>query len=322
MSLLLPQILLKRLPDQAIGGVNVADMHTAILAMFASGTYFNGDARTAGAGQAWSLQASEGAPVEASCFAPPTGSPCSARVLLAGVNAAKIPQMWGAPTDTWLANALLVGVSSNGGSLSTWDSATPLGASARWTKFIRTSTALGAAAGVLRGAEGSEGFLLHWTNGTNQGFFYAGAIFDVGVASALNAETDQRLYGIISSGGDAIPTSWEAAANLFMGHNGSANKPHCIYLSPGASIVRAAQRVNIRAGVTTATSSKMPSGAFAFDGDIEYEDVTTLYRVGTLRGIYHGPQGRTGRTATDTQVFHAFGGSVSADCDCAWIRSL
>jgi len=322
MSLLLPQAILKRLPDQVIGGVNVTNHLDAIVAMFASATYFDGSARTAGTVDAWSLQGSEGAPLEAVSLQPPPGSPCSARVLIAGENAVATPQMWGAPTDTWLANALLAGVSSNGGTLATWDGATPLGASARWTKFARMSTALGGAAGVLRGAEWKEGILIHWTNGANQGLIYAGAIFDPGINNALNCETDQRIYGLVTGGSDTINTAWESANNMFMCHSSSANKPHIIYMAPGSATVKTAQRVNMRITASNAASRKANSNGYCYDEGIRYEDTVTGNSVGTLRGIYLGPQGRTGRTATDTQVFHALGGSAAADCDCIWYRSL
>jgi hypothetical protein len=182
--------------------------------------------------------------------------------------------------------------------------------------------ALGGAAGVLRGAEFNEGLLVHWSNGTNQGMMYAGAIFDPGINDALNCETDQRIYGIVTSGGDTISTAWESANNLFMSHQTSANKPHVLLLAPGSATVRAGQRVSIRTVAPSAASRKTNSGGYAFDGDIPYEGTATGNRIGTLRGIYLGPQGRTGRTATDTQVFHALGGSSSADCDCIWYRSI
>jgi len=313
----------RRLPDQIPADNAASTVLTSIKTAFESVVDFHGAARTPGTGRAWSVGLTEGTPLEAFSLHPPSGSGCNAVVVVAGYNGAKTPQM--ASPDTWLANAILALVSSNGGTLATWDGVTPLGASARITKFTRISAATtGGTMGEVRCYECTEAIAIILQIGTSYYGVIIGALWDPMSADALDAEADGRLYGFITSSSSAILATFDstASAGTFSAtYSPSVGYGHINYLSPGTSTLLTAHRAHNRRAGTVATSYKKPSGKWS-RAPIWYLEAVTDDDIGELRGIRRGPQSRLGRTIYTGGAIsaHAVGGSDSADCDCLQLR--
>lgn len=302
------------------GGANISDYLTTIQTILASATYASGAARTPGAGNAWSVETAEGAPLEALLLAPPGGSPASGKVLLAGFNGAKTPTML-AP-DTWLANVLLCSVSSNGGTLSGWDAAAPLGA-VRWSGYYRSSVALGGAAGNVYVFETQEAVAIFVVNGANVSGFIAGAIVDPLSTHALDAEADGRRYGMWVSGPTTISTTLNNTGNAFGSHNASANQVHAALLTVGGATVEAASRMSTTLATTDTDFCVLPSGARAVIPiavkNVAYTTANGRL-LGIMRGVFLGVDARLGQTPTlDGVRYYPVGGSEIADVDCYWL---
>lgn len=305
------------------GGINVSDYLTTIQTILAAVTYASGAARTPGAANAWSIETAEGAPVEALLLAPPTGSPASGKVLLAGYNGVKTPTMCTLNADAWVANCLLVGVSSNGGALSGWDGATPLGA-VRYSGFWRSSMALGGAVGNVYVFESQEAVEVYYVNGTNVCGFRAGAIIDPLSTHALDAEADGRRYGMQVSGpAVTISTILNSLTSAYGSHYGSSNQLHSGVFEPGSATFVAASRKYITPQTTgaahgvTSSSGRMLDPVIMRLGNYNADG----YSLGTLRSVFNGPDSRLGLTPILDGVQHyPVGGSESADVDCYWLR--
>ena len=239
------------------GGVNVSDYLATLQTILASATYDGGAARTAGAGNAWSVESTEGAPLEALLLSPPTGSPASGKVLIAGYNGAKTPNMQ-AP-DAYLSNALHVSATSNGGTLSGWDGAAPLGA-VNWTEFWKTSNALGGAVGNVYVYETQEQIAIFSKNGTSVYGFFGGAIVDPLSGAALDAEADGRRYGVVTSGGVLISATMHNLTGAFGSHFTTNGNVHACVLDPGLSTFSWVSRARFMGAVSTSQQGILPSG--------------------------------------------------------------
>lgn len=319
----LPALTWRKLPEATPASTAVADYLAAIQTAFGSATYQDGSARTAGSGIAWSVAATAGTPLEAVHLAPPSGSGCSAAVVFAGYAGAKTPGM--ASPDTWLASALLALVSSNGGTLGTWDGATPLGASARITGYTKVSPATTAgAAGVLRCYESKEAIAVFLRVGTNAHGILVGALWEPLSADLLDAESDGRLYGYLTGGTATISTTFESnTSQSWSGiHGGSDGNAHGQWLAPGTSTLRVAQRMHTLAAAATSATRKGYSGSYWLQPSWYYSTAAGAENmVGELRGVRRGPRNRLGQKYSAAGVVKAYmvGGSDSTDVDVLYL---
>ena len=134
-------------------------------------------------------------------------------------------------------------------------------------------------------------------------------------SDSLDAESDGRVYGIVTSGSAAISATFESANNAWWAHNTANGLAHTWYLQPGTNtalqLTREFTRSSSSAGMGTLNSGKwgrIPSW---------YRDNASNNLIGELRAIR-----RTGRSRQRLNILsggvrsmYAVGGSDSADCD-------
>ncbi len=307
----------RRVGDQTVSSVNVENYLDAIHAAAAATTYHDGAGRTAGSGRAWSAVKS-GTPTDNVVLTPPSGSGCSARIIFAGFNGAKTPKM--ASPDTYLSNALHCLVSSNGGTLTTWDgtgSNDPLGANIRHTGYTRCSAAC-SSTGIVCFYESTEMLVVMTKVNTSWYGIVVGALWDAYSTDTLDAETDGRLYGYLTSGSTAIGASFDSttAANTWTGtHGGTAGNNHAQYLQPGTSTLRNIARETHR-GSSVAGMGKLASAKWSRI-PTWYRDDSTDNTIGELRGIRRVTRGRQRQVVSSGGAISMFliGGSDTADQD-------
>jgi len=304
----------RRLADVTVTLVNVENYLDAIHTALGAVTYEDGSARTAGTGRAWS-SVKGGAPTERCVLSPPSGSGCNSKVIVAGFNGARTPLMK-AP-DTYLANALHVLHSSNGGTLTTWDGtggSDPLGAGINFIPYNRASAAC-SSTGLVCVYECAEQICVMVRVGATNWYGFCSITLDPYSSDLLDAESDGRVYGLVTSSSTAISTTFEATNNLWWGHSGSAGSSHAWYLQPGTStsvaLTKEFHRVSSGAGMGVLNSGKwarIPSW---------YRNNTTNNLIGELRAIRRTGQSRQRLNILSAGVrsMYAIGGSDAADCD-------
>lgn len=304
----------RRIADQTVSAANVDNYLDAIHAALGAVVYTDGTARTAGTGRAWT-SVKGGAPTDRCVLTPPSGSGCNSKIIVAGFNGARTPLMK-AP-DTYLSNALHVLAASNGGTLTTWDGtggSDPLGAGINFVAYNRASAAC-ASTGLVCVYECAEQICVMVRVGASLWYGFCSLTIDPYSAESLDAESDGRLYGIVTSGSTSIGTTFESATTGWWNHGTSAGQAHAYHLQPGTGtaliLQREFNRPSSSAGMGVLRSGKwgrLPSW---------YRDSAGNDLLGELRGIK-----RTGRSRQRLDIYtagarsmYAIGGSDSADCD-------
>ena len=304
----------RRIADVTVSSANVENYLDAIHTALGATAYTDGTGRTAGTGRAWS-SVKGGAPTDRCVLTPPSGSGCNSNVIVAGFNGARTPQM--KSPDTYLANALHVLHASNGGTLTTWNGtggSDPLGAGINFVPYSRASAAC-SSTGLVCVYECAEQICVMVRVGASSWYGFCTLTLDPYSAESVDAESDGRLYGLVTGGSTAVITTFESSALAWWAHGTSNGAAHAWYLQPGTSTVLILQREFTRSG-SNAGMGVLNSGKWARMPSWYRESVSNNL-VGELRAIR-----RTGRSrqrldiyAAGVRSMYAVGGSDSADCD-------
>ncbi len=312
----LPPLTARQIAEQTVSLVNVAPYLDAIHAALSATSYTDGSDRTAGIGRAWSSSRTQpGGTTEVLVLSPPAGSGCSARIVLAGFNGARTPLMFG--SETYLSNAVHGCVSSNGGALTSWDGTTgsdPLGAGINHTRYVRMSAAC-TSTGLVCVYETTETVWVMIKIGTS---WYGGdlaAIFDPGSDHALDAESDGRGYGIMTSSSSAISAAFESVSNGWTASSSGSGQPKVVMLTPGTgtAVLCTKETQRVSGG---AESGKTASGKWV-RWPMSFRVVTPGNSVGELRGARRTAQGRARQSVLSAGAtsMYLVGGNDAGNCD-------
>jgi hypothetical protein len=131
-----------------------------------------------------------------------------------------------APDTT--ANAIWFGSAPSGGTLGTWNSATPYGPN-RWTKYWRCCAT--GVAESLYFVESDEVLGLFFRDDSADNFygFIAGAVFNPGSG---DAEASGHVYGHLTSGSTVIGSSYWSSPTTFLNNSLSVGLSHCGVFRP------------------------------------------------------------------------------------------
>jgi hypothetical protein len=250
----LPTLNWRLLPPQQLPSTTTPSISIILDLIYAAGTsatYADGTARVPGTGSAWTwgrdTTNTNNPGVTTACFAsPPTVTALQQRIIFAGSVNAATPTM---NTDTWATGVLLVGANKNSGNYNNanptvdlgWRSALPF-TSGQFSGFQRASLTLAtqyAAPTILYMFESQEAVVVMLGGVSGFSMSGAGAMIDPLSASAQNAETDGRLYNLMTSGGTAfVPAAMLSAGNPgspFFGSVATSNASHFTTFTLGAS---------------------------------------------------------------------------------------
>lgn len=233
----------------------IAGVLDAIYTMGTATTYADGTARTPGSGSAWTWQRDQttfGTGATTACYAdPPTTTAINQRVIFAGTTSVA-GAVWKQLYDGRAINQLFAGTAKNAGAYTSWNNATTPFTSGDFTGFV---------AGLGGSLSNTYSFIVYmiecqeavivWAQSlnvaVNGGAYIVGAYIDPLSANALNAESDGRIYGVVTSGLTArLPVTWlsvaaGANATLFI-NDATNNYYHSVVFTPGAGTVLAANR--------------------------------------------------------------------------------
>ena len=326
MSLPLPVPTFYRLPDVTVlvgSIVGLLDgMHTAL----SSATDFRGVTIPASHLHTWTKQTA-GVTVAVRQSAIPSGPLINPRILFAGA-AAGAPAM--ASPDVFTASNLMVSTAKNTGTYTDWVDANP------WTSgqhggFHR---AAGVAANIigctLRCYVTQEGAFIdviqaaasHW-------WMYAGAIIepwtDDSGGGSLVSETDNRLYGVIVSGGGGVVDNAFLTANgaqAFTRHGTGAGNAHGYVQIPNASGIYAVERALMMSNAAVAQVD-LSGRAVPYEIPMVRSAAGGSAPMGRLRGVFYNGIRQGGLTLDDgaTDKGHVIGVDTGSADDCILLRA-
>lgn len=300
-----PALNWKFLGAQPFAASNIAASHGALFTLGSRTTYPDGSARTAGTGSAWTWTLRVNAGVnEAVTGVPPAASnPFNWTYIVAGTaGTAAINASMCAPNISSVANCITVGMNRNTtGAYTTWNSATPFTTAGTFTGYWPATAVFSAIAfdnvAVWEGQDAC--LILYYSSTTGQvGAAIMGAWIDpVEYVVGTTCETDERLYGMATSGSSSVVVStWLAtnnAASGFLG-NFSATNRHATtgYITPGTATL--AGNGLYRFDLFTQTSMYPSIQSCSRDGSpvivpFGFTNVSTGRFVGQTRNFGVGP---------------------------------
>lgn len=252
---------------QSFGSALVASVLDALNTLGTAATYQDGSARTAGSGSAWTWGRYQNAGVTEAMYANPPTDTLTQRVIYAGQvsGGGKTPTMC-SPDLNVTAN-VMVGLVKNAGAWNAWDAALPFtsGTATGYWRVWPTS----AGTGNVHLWESQECVMVAiTTTGGNVYWSLAGAYLDPeSTDTALDAESDGKLYGMVVSGAGAVAASdflHNNTSSGFLHHGTSAGQCHAMVFTPGSSTVLPVRLAfgSINSEAMTTTRLKTRSGRF------------------------------------------------------------
>lgn len=179
-------------------------------------------------------------------------------------------------------NAIWIGLAPDGGTLGTWNTATPYGA-ARWMGY--TMCAETAKMESFNFKESEEALAIFFRDDSFDNMYGAilGAIFD---PLDFDAEADGRLNGIITGSKRIISETFWNSSSEFMSHSISGNYAHVYYFNPVSPTQRlTAKTASGLANVGTSTF-KSANGKEVKVTPVYQRTSSPFECIGTLRQIY------------------------------------
>jgi len=320
----LPSVAWRYVGVQSFGTPSLAGVLDALHTLATASSYADGASRSQGNGSAGTWSRVQASGVTECVYVSPPVNPISQRIMIAGASYTPSPSPTMAAPDAFSSSELMVNVVKNAGSFGAWNSATPFGSSSQafgWWKCWGS----GNGSGTVRLWESKEAIavLISDSAGTAATGFIAGAIIDPESPDTfVDAESDGRLYGIITSGTPMIPADMYTNFNTFGGsgfllHRGGNSQAHAGVFVPGASgIIQTSQMLGFTTNPSVTTLATR-SGRFARLA-IAMRSNSPDNILGRLRDVYAFADGMVPQRLMDgaTPIGYLFGTSSSSNCDC------
>ena len=328
MALPLAALTFYRMADASPASADINGLLDAIFTAGSAANDYRGTALPSSHVWTWARQVT-GVTV-ATYVTPPagTGMGLSPGLIFAGATGAPTPTM--ASPDTFTASNLLLGIVKNRGAWNDWANAAPFTSgtfSGYWRAAGTTWNATGAKVRVYISEEVIFVQLIGVTV-TQQAWMAFGAIVEPHQTNAasggLDAETDDRLYGMWATGSGATMTaSWlnSNAPQSPFNHGASAGQTHGMVWQPGTgTLYSGGRKMHFNASGTVAETTT-PAGMFV--GDLMPFNRSTGgttnngSRLGMLRGIYPSGQFQSGKTIRNgsTDLYHCISTDPSTTAD-------
>lgn len=327
MSLPLPALTFYRMADQSPAAATISGLLNAIYTALTATVDYRGTSLPST--HLWTVGREQPAgTTEAVYCTAPAGTPMGLNptLIIAGDSGAPTPTM--ASPDTFAASVVYAGLVKNSGAWNAWDNANPATSgtfSGYWRAAGTTWNSTTAKARVYISQEIIFVQLIGSTV-TNQAWFFLGAIGEPHATNAasggLDAETDDRLYGMCTTGtAGVLSGSWASTAtgnSVFFTHTASDTACHMMVFQPGAAILYTCGRKLLKQAVSASAEATTPSGVFV--GDLIplcRTSATATHngaRLGTSRGMYLVGAMQSGKTIRNgsTDLYHVVGVDTSA----------
>jgi len=278
---------------------SVSNFLNTISNMLTGSIYFDGSTRTIGSGSAWSSSRVfiTGSNTEAILCYPQLITEMSQSVLFVGKNTTGSVS-GGTPTMSTSeaalgTNSIGVGLSKNSSNFTNWTGSLPMGTGSSFAGYtILLSNVTGSASTYkITMYESKEALAI--TVGTpsagptiNRCLLIGALIDPQQTVSSIEAESDNRIYGLIRSSNTAGPVSFYDVSPGFLDHSATAAAEKHVFFSPGQSSLLSSNCIKINATVSAAMmpvflsiSSKLVKLPLYFNqGNTSF--------IGTLRDVY------------------------------------
>lgn len=283
----------KLLPPQVVTVNNVNSILDNFYTMCTSTTYADGSTRTPGSGSAWTWGRDTTNTFQTGATTALYGTPpvdaIGHRVCMAASTNAGSP---GSKQfiDSYAANVIMIGTAKNAGVYGNWTNGTTPFTTGDFTGFVHAGR--GTASVTISTVymwESQECIAIQMVHSTgNLSEAWAGAFIDPLSSNSLNAESDGRLYGVMTTGSALVAAGSRNTSNTSAGfwHNISATQAHCGVFVPGSATVQTAFK-----GTVGVNNTVFSANLTAKNGDIPRLPISMAYTnspyfAGQLRQIY------------------------------------
>jgi hypothetical protein len=282
----------KLLPPQVVTVNNVNSILDNFYTMFSSGTYADGSTRTPGSGSAWTwgrdtTNTFQTGVTTALYGTPPVDAIGHRVCMAASTNAGATSKQF---IDTYTANIVMIGTAKNAGVYGNWTSASTPFTTGYFTGFVHAGRGTGvvtiSTVYVWESQECIAIQMIHSSGSVSEA--WAGAFIDPLSSNSLNAESDGRLYGVMTTGSGAVAVSARNTSSTIGGfwHLGSSTNAHCGVFVPGSATVQTTLK-----GAVGTNNTIFSSTLTSKNGDIPRLPIPMAYSVspffaGQLRQIY------------------------------------
>lgn len=305
----------------------VAGVLDALYTLGTSATYYDGSARTPGAGQAGTWSRYQNGGVTEAVYYTPVSDPHTVRHIFAGQasGGTKTPTM--ASPDTSATVTILYGLNRSSGAFNAWDNASPF-TSGSFTGYSRCCALGTFTLAKVHLYECSVGHAVAFATTTAMTHCIAGDLIDAGTDSATSPNsaevtTDGRYVILVNGGTSATSNAfWSLSSTTAnpINHNTGANTScHAYVLSPGGVTLSAILNTFLASTAITTTLQVNADGDAAFRQMVDFRSGGTW--IGRLREIAVGPDAKLGQTASAgaTVKAYAFSTGPSTDSDTLWL---
>lgn len=314
----------RMLPVYTLSVTTIVGVLDGIYTVMTGSTYYGGATRTPGSGSAWTFSRYQNAGTTEAVYGTPPTDTLNHRVIFGGATGAKTPTM--ASPDTWVVSSLLGSINKNSGSFNAWDAAAPFtsGSFYGYWKFFNAAGA--SAAAKLRIYESQEclAIFIEDAAGAIYGGFLGALIDPESTDTTSDAESDGKVYGIITSGHTAITglntgTASNVSTNKFMMHSTSNAQSHSGIFVPGSASIETMCRGENPADSTT-TSRKTKSGRWVRQPQTMSRrsaapNDTIIGRLREMNLVIDSTIGAVHQESS-VDVYYYVGGSTSPSGDC------
>lgn len=311
----------KQLPVQSGMTALVPNVIDAINTAFKSNIYIDGSARVTGSDIAWTPTIEKFSTTTEACYFTPPSSSLGQKIIVAGSSRTGLTPTMGSP-DTYAANFLHVSLSKNvgTGSYSSWTNASPFSAGNFFGYWKIWSTSMGGALSI-RCFESTDAIaiFIHCASDTITGFVAGGIIDCETNNTSSDSETDNKVYGIITTGANTTSgkfslTSNNLSTNPTFGFHGAATaNAHAGIFNPNQATVALIQKVNYLAVSDSTTLFTKSANLVKLPIFVNY-NTTPLNFVGRLREIWYFRDAVFGNSVTDGSTVNGYlisGGTTS-----------
>jgi len=280
-----------------------------------SSTYHDTSARTPGSGSAGTWTKAQVDNVTESVYVTPAGATLGNKIMIGGATYTPNPSPTMGASESYSANVLYANIVKNAGSFNSWNASSPLtsGQTMGWWSFWQTSNGTGNV--YLWESKDCVAVLVSNSTGSEMYGFIGGAIIDPeSDDTTTDAETDGKMYGLITSGTSQIGTTFNSNSGV-LDHSGSSNRAGGF--TPGSGTVLTMNRMTRFISDVSTTGMKTRSGRFA-RAAIVMRSSSPDNCLGRLRDIYAFTDSQTPAKQTDGggTVGYILGSTSSSISDC------
>jgi hypothetical protein len=294
----------------------------AVYSLGTSTTYYDASTRTPGSASAGTYSRFQASGTTEAVYAtPPTTTALAQKWIWAGSAGAKSPTM--ATPDTWATNNLLVSINKGSGAFASWDAASPFTSGnffGYWKGWDTNDTS-----GNAHMWECEEAVMVALARSSNGSVHWhcLGAFINPVSTQAADAESDERLYGVGTSGTSSVTivTGHPGGNTAWMGHGASNGHTHCGIFDSGAGTITTVKR-NTSFSSNNQYSLALRSGDYIYQKNsipMNKSSSSAQYCVGVLREMSYFNRATLGQVLSQggTDIAYVIGEHASSGAEAA-----